>query len=471
MIGVMAVNAARVVNVAKGTGNDIAQTTFTDSNLNGTVTFDSGAMALAVDGNLSGASGSLTATWTATTVATSPGTPIEEDSVRLWPLVNASFEESSSVGGWLEEDTAKVVNTTTSTTIPVPDGDRILRIKGPGGTMAQAIYQPIAGHRYEVTAWVYNHGTVEVDDIGSDTVFETSTNHGNTWKQVTVTFVSTGSPALIRTGYGPGNDYSYFDMFEVKDVTTEADLATPAPEIMMRYPSQVFDFSRWKITLPIDGAQEYFNPFLYTYSIDPWFKLVEDKDGYAVQFRANHGAASTRGSKNPRSEFREMFQNYAERDSDSAAAWNNTDGKTHTMWIKQKVTHLTSVKPEVVIGQIHDDGDDVVVFRMEGHERGTVGVVNTHANLWLTNGDDTHAYLVDGNYEIGKLFTVKVISHDRVTKFEYNEQPVPYVHIGEISGCFFKVGTYTQSNDTTAPTESLEAYAEIYVYDCKVTHE
>ena len=402
------------------------------------------------------------------TVTTSAGTPIEEEPARLWSLFNPSFEIDSS-GGWLKEGD-NVGGRTLASSPPAYDGDYYLRILRTGGMLTQAIYQPIAGHRYEVSAWVYNHGKLEVDDIGSDNVYEISTHHGESWQKVTVTFVSTGSPALIHASYGEGDGRGYFDLFDVKDVTTDEDLARPVPENIMRYPSQVFDVSRWKITLPIDGAVEYLTPFLYTYSIDPWFMLVQDEDGYAVQFRANHGAESTSGSKNPRSEFREMFQNYAIRDSNSAEAWSNTDGKIHTMWIKQKVTHLTSVKPEVVLGQIHDENDDVVVFRMEGHERG-IGVVNTHANLWLTDGDETHAYLVDDNYEIGTLFTVKIISHDGVTEFEYNEQPVDYVHREDIDGCYFKVGTYTQSNDETAPTESLDAYAENYVYDCIITHK
>ncbi|MCQ3828926.1 polysaccharide lyase family 7 protein [Microbulbifer elongatus] len=404
----------------------------------------------------------------------------------LWPLINNSFELSSSTGGWEERDPANVVSTNgTSNPMPV-DGGRLLVIKGDGGRMEQAIYKPAAGNRYQVTAWVYNHGTIGIQDLGSDNVYETTTNHGDGWQQITVEYVSTGSPALAYARYGDGSGDAIFDLFEAENVTTQADLDVPPPAPIMRYASQVIDLSWWKLTLPINGAEEHYTPDLYTFSSDEWFKLIFDEaeQEYAVQFRANHHGDSTSGSSNPRSELREMTQNYHFQNSKSAAAWSNTDGKKHTMWIKQKVTNLTHVKPHVVVGQIHDSGDDVVVFRIEGHNGtcppgtdddwdncGTVGNPDTHANLWITNGNDRHGYLVDGNYELGTVFTVKMESYDGQTHFYYNEEKVPYVHDEAISGCYFKLGNYTQSHDGTAPGESYENYAETYVYDYYVSHE
>ncbi len=403
--------------------------------------------------------------------------PIEQP----WPLWNHSFEESSSFGGWYEEDPSNVVSTN-GTSNPMPtDGGRLLVIKGDGGRMKQAIYKPVAGNRYRATARVYGHGTIGIDDIGSDSIYETTVNHGENWQVVTVEYISTGSPAFIYARYGNGSGDAYFDEFEVANVTTAADLEVPAPQPIMRYASQVIDLSLWKITLPINGAEEHYTPELYTFESDEWFKLVydEDEQAYAAQFRANHGGATTGGSSNPRSELRELTENYHYRNSKSAAAWSNTDGKKHTMWIKQKVTNLTYVKPHVVVGQIHDSGDDVVVFRMEGHKgvggdwdnSGTVGDPDTHANLWITNGNDRHGYLVDDNYELGTVFTVKFESYDGKTEFWYNGEKLPYVHYEEISGCYFKLGNYTQSHNGTAPGETDEAFAQTWVYDYYVTHE
>ncbi len=396
----------------------------------------------------------------------------------LWPLINASFELSTSEGGWLEDDSADVVSMSGTSSPQPPDGGRLLKIEGTGGTIKQAIYKPVAGHVYEITAYVYGHGTIGINDIGSDEVFEISTSHGDSWQQVSVTYVSTGSPALIYAKYGPGNGDSLFDLFDARDISTTDDLALPPPTKVMRFASQVIDLSWWKITLPINNAMEIYTPQLYTYEIDPWLKLVQDEDGYAVQFRANHGGATTGGSSNPRSELRELTQNYHYRNSKSAAAWTNTSG-VHEMWIKQKVTHLTYVKPHVVVGQIHDGGDDVTVFRIEGllgeggewDNNGTVGVMDTHAKLWITNGNDRHGYLVDENYELGTVFTVKFIAHDGIVEFEYNGQRVPYQHEESFSGAYFKLGNYTQSHTGTAPGETDDAYAETYVYDYYIRHE
>ncbi|WP_179957787.1 PKD domain-containing protein [Exilibacterium tricleocarpae] len=396
----------------------------------------------------------------------------------LWPLINPSFELSTSEGGWLEDDSAGVVSMNGTSNPQPPNGGRLLRIKGNGGLIKQAIYKPIAGHVYEITAFIHGHGTIGINDIGSDTVYETSTNHGSGWQQVSVTYVSTGSPALVYAKYGPGSGDALFDMFAAHDISTPEDLAKPPPPKIMRYASQVLDLSWWKITLPINNAMEIYTPELLTYELDPWFKLVQDADGYAVQFRANHGGATTSGSSNPRSELREMMQNYHFRNSKSAAKWSNTQG-VHEMWIKQKVTRLTSVKPHVVVGQIHDGGDDVTVFRIEGllgeggdwDNNGTPGVLDTHAKLWITDGNNRHGYLVDDNYELGTVFTVKFIASNGKVEYEYNGQRVPYVHTENFSGAYFKLGNYTQSHNGTAPGESNDAYAQTYVYDYYIRHQ
>ena len=66
------------------------------------------------------------------------------------------------------------------------------------------------------------------------------------------------------------------------------------------------------------------------------------------------------GSGYPRSELREMTSS-----GSANASWSTTSG-THTMEIRQAITHLPVVKPHVVAGQIHDAGDDVIVCRLEG---------------------------------------------------------------------------------------------------------
>ncbi len=225
----------------------------------------------------------------------------------------------------------------------------------------------------------------------------------------------------------------------------------------LTYPAQLLDLSNWKITLPIDAkgqtsgtAVEVTQPRLATFEVKPWFTLNDAQT--AVVFRANHGGATTSGSGNPRSELREM-----DATGLKPASWSSTSG-THTLWIKQAVTALTKTKPHTVAGQIHDSKDDITVFRLEGK------------NLYITDGNTTKAKLLTSDYVLGTVFTVKFIVASGEVTYEYNEQPVAnYKQSKKGSGWYFKVGDYTQSNPGTA-TDDDAAYAEVQVFDFKVTH-
>lgn len=245
-------------------------------------------------------------------------------------------------------------------------------------------------------------------------------------------------------------------------------------------PASVLDLSSWKLTLPIPDPKdadkkpnpwELGTPDLATFSVNPWFTTVRDADGMAVQFRAGHGAVATSGSKNSRSELREMTPDYPKKNSMYHAAWGLNDGKKHQLTIRQKVTQLTSVKPHTVCGQIHDAKDDVTVFRVEGNEGGTAGAEVKTAKIWITDGDDSHAFLVESNYVLGTVFEVKFIVADGVVGYAYNGTALPYTQSKTNAGCYFKAGNYTQSNAKTAPEEVDTAYAETRVYKVELTHE
>jgi hypothetical protein len=239
----------------------------------------------------------------------------------------------------------------------------------------------------------------------------------------------------------------------------KAVLFAAPPSGNLTVPADLLDLTNWKVTLPIcaDGSQscstplEVTQPKLKTYSVSPWFQLNAAKT--AILFRANHGGVTTSGSSNPRSELREMTSN-----GSANASWSSTSG-THTMWIKEAITHLTTVKPQTVVGQIHDANDDITVFRLEG------------SNLYITDANTTHAYLITSTYTLGTIFTVKMSVTGGVISYYYNEKLLPFTEKKSFSGAYFKIGNYTQSNPSTAPSESPSAYAETAVYDFKVTHQ
>lgn len=258
---------------------------------------------------------------------------------------------------------------------------------------------------------------------------------------------STSEPDFIET---------QLDRMEAKlDVLLARGGTTPPPDTgpippapSVRYPADVFG-TGWKLTLPINGAQEIKQPALATYTS----KYCELNSVGEVVFRAWHGGDTTSGSKNPRSELREMKSGGAEQ-----AAWSSTSGR-HRMVVEGQVTRLTKVKREVVVAQIHDADDDVTVFRLEG------------TKLWITSGDTTHGYLVDANVALGQRYTVGFDVTGGMVSYLYNGAPVPFkLQPSRTNGWYFKTGNYLQSNPSTAPSESASEFSEVVLRSVSVTH-
>lgn len=216
-------------------------------------------------------------------------------------------------------------------------------------------------------------------------------------------------------------------------------------------PSTVLDLSNWKLTLPIDTPHtgtpdEIKQPGLATFTLNPYFRLNSSENG--VIFRADVDGVTTSGSNYPRSELREMTDA-----GKSPASWSNSSG-THTMFIKQAITHLPIVKPEVVAGQIHDASDDVIMVRLDGKR------------LFIEGGGQVIGEL-DPNYSLGAIFEVKIVAAEGHIKVYYNDKPkVDYSKSG--SGYYFKAGCYALSN--TSKGDRLGAYGEVVIYDLRVSH-
>jgi hypothetical protein len=216
-------------------------------------------------------------------------------------------------------------------------------------------------------------------------------------------------------------------------------------------PSDVLDLTNWKLTLPIgeeETPMEIEQPELESYALEPYFLL--NADGTGVVFNANAGGVTTSGSGYPRSELREMTNDGADR-----ASWSTSSG-THSMTIVQAITHLPEVKPHVVAGQIHDAEDDVVVIRLEDRR------------LFVDQGG-TNIGDLESNYTLGDVFTVRFVAGEGRIDVYYEDMTAPVVtYPVDTDGCYFKAGTYTQSN--TERGDAPEAYGEVEIYDLAVTH-
>jgi hypothetical protein len=217
-------------------------------------------------------------------------------------------------------------------------------------------------------------------------------------------------------------------------------------------PSNLLNLTDWKLTLPVDTSRagspdEVRQPELASFMDPDYFYVNSTQNG--VVFTAHCGGATTSNSGYPRSELREMTSS-----GTANASWSTTSG-THTMEIRQAVTHLPVVKPHVVVGQIHDAGDDVIVFRLEGSKL-------------FVDQNGVNGPVLTSNYQLGTVFTVKFVARNGGVEAYYNGQYI-YTYPVSTSGCYFKAGCYTQSN--TSRGDEPSAYGQVVIYGLTVTHQ
>lgn len=257
------------------------------------------------------------------------------------------------------------------------------------------------------------------------------------------------SPFSTRVSVFVGATAGDTDTTEPVPTPVPSPTPTTDPNVATRkYPAQVMNLKPWKMTIPA-GAKEITQPALNTYS-DKYFSLTDDKTG--IRYRVWHGGDSTANSSNPRSELREMNNT-----GSNEASWSTTSG-THTFEVTLVVNRLTKVRPHVVLWQIHDSGDDTTVFRLEG------------AKLYITNGDDTHAFLVTSSFKLGTKVKLKGQATGGKVKYWYNGVAINYTLSASKTGCYFKAGNYLQSNPTSASGESTSEYSEVTHYAYTLTH-
>lgn len=214
-----------------------------------------------------------------------------------------------------------------------------------------------------------------------------------------------------------------------------------------RYPSDVLDLRDWYLTLPTGRSKDpdtVQQPRLARYRSE-YFRL--DDAGTGVVFRANAGGVTTKGSKYPRSELREMA-------GKEKASWSNSDG-THTMTVRQAVTRLPPAKPEIVAAQIHDADDDVLVVRVEGNR------------LIVRYDDGDSVAVLDPAYRLGTVYELRIVAAGGRVEIFYNG-----VRKAEVpksgSGWYFKTGAYLQSNPDRG--DAPDAVGEVVIYGLRVEH-
>jgi hypothetical protein len=209
----------------------------------------------------------------------------------------------------------------------------------------------------------------------------------------------------------------------------------------------VLALDNWYLTLPTgppgtpDTVQQ---PQLDTFS-SANFRLTPAGDG--VVFSTPAGGTTTKNSTFPRSELREM-------NGSAKAAWSNTSGR-HVLTVRQAVTALPPVKPEVVVAQIHDVSDDVMELRVE------------RSKLIAQYDDGKRDIVIDSNYRLGTVFDVQIVAADGRVQVYYNGALKADIGLSG-SGWYFKSGCYLQTN--TQKGDQASAVGDVVLYSLAVTH-
>ncbi len=218
-------------------------------------------------------------------------------------------------------------------------------------------------------------------------------------------------------------------------------------------PSEVLDLSCWKLTLPVDTSRpghpdEIEQPDLATFRDAEFFDAMENTS--SVVFRAPCGGATTKGSKYPRSELREM-----QADGTTLAAWDMTDGGTHTLSTELAITKTPTKKPHVICLQIHGKSEKLLAIRVEGQKL-------------IAEGDSHPDTTILNPYVLGTPLKIQVSCHAGHIQVQLDEQQVIDWQ-DQRSDCYFKVGCYTQSNPESG--DLPDATGEVVVYRLAVKHE
>lgn len=222
------------------------------------------------------------------------------------------------------------------------------------------------------------------------------------------------------------------------------------------YPGQVLNLTNWKLQLPTGNPSnpssplEIKQPQLRTYKNPPYFYANTNCDG--VGFTAPVNGVTTSGSSYPRSELREMINNGA-----TNQAFSSTVG-THKFQVLLAFNTLPKVKPHLVGLQVHGGDDDASTFRLEGK------------NLWITNGDNAHWYLVTNNYSLNTRFLAGYeVAGGQIKAFVNGRQVTSFP--ATFTAGYFKTGAYTQANCTNSTPCNSTNYGRTFVYAMSATHQ
>lgn len=217
----------------------------------------------------------------------------------------------------------------------------------------------------------------------------------------------------------------------------------------------MIDRSPWKLTRPVDTANEILNPEFLTYQ-DEWFWM--DAEGH-FHFRVRADGDTTSGSSYPRCELREMVPPGTEK-----AAWSTGSGK-HTLWMRARVRKIPPVKPDMSVAQIHTGSDDLfqAMYRGQGTPKGLVmrWKGTTDAKPLLALAIDEWFNLKVVCEQVNALPRIKTYANKNPTMDFTGAVKIHDKTPGVIPSCYWKAGNYLQTNVAKGEDPAAEGLLEI----------
>lgn len=404
-------------------------------------------------------------------------------------ITNPGFEQSNWAG-W-QQNGAYWSSTKHS-------GSRSAKVDRPADYVKQTVSGLSPNTQYVLRAWiradsggtgvlgVRNHG-------GSET---TTTSYSSSWTQRSVTFTtgpgSTSAEIFAEVTSGTNGPDVAFDDFTLETQGSGSGGLDPnAP------PSDNFDLSRWKLTIPNGGSD--ISETQLNNGYEAAGNFFTDPVTGGMVFRVPNIAGTTSGSSYARTELREMLRagdtsistrglnanNWVFSNS-SASSQSQAGGVDGTMTATLRVdrvstTGTSSKRGRVIIGQIHaSDNEPIRLYyrKLPGNSNGSIYFAvdpNIGPERWYemigsrsssaSNPSDGIALGEQFSYSIqvvGNTMTVRIIRPGRADVVE----TVSFASDGFADDwMYFKAGAYNQNN-----TGDSSDYAQATFFALDVTH-
>lgn len=182
-------------------------------------------------------------------------------------------------------------------------------------------------------------------------------------------------------------------------------------------PSKEF-FSQWKLTLPDSSETNE-----VTKSHTPFY--IYSDQGITFTCRSNSG--TTPNTKYSRCELRELTDG-------KSASWET--GKPHKLSFTFKIISKPAKRPRIVIGQIHDDKDDVIEL-LANFETGVYEVIH----------NTSHYGVLVPKLDLDKFYDVSISTSSKGITVTCSSKVVLVSTKKSLKNCYFKVGNYLQSQE------------------------